>query len=175
MNTGQHFLSTCIHTLQESYLPRLLKCLDALTDEQIWQRPNDHTNSIGNLVLHITGNLRQWAVAGIGGEEDFRNRPREFDPHSVKPRSELVGLVTQTVRQAVEVLEDLHPSELVEKRKIQGYDVTVLQAAFHTTEHFGQHLGQIILLTKQMTDRDLGFYAHLNETGHAEGEPHGVA
>jgi len=140
------------------YLPKIERCLEKLTDEQIWWRPNSQTNSIGNLVLHLSGNARQWIVCGLGDQPDHRNRSLEFEQSEIIPRTQLLERLTGTLREVGEVLTKLPVEVLLEGREIQGREVEVLEAIFHVTEHFAMHTGQIIMLTKILAQKDLGFY-----------------
>ena len=142
----------------EEYLPKIERCLERLTDEQIWWRANEESNSIGNLVLHLCGNARQWIVSGVGGATDGRNRDAEFARREAIARDELFSLLRTTLRDVESVLNNLTSETLIERRVIQGSDVDVLEAIFHVTEHFSMHTGQIIMLTKMLTSSDLCFY-----------------
>ena len=142
----------------EEYLPKIERCLERLNDEQIWWRANEESNSIGNLVLHLCGNARQWIVSGVGGETDAREREAEFAQRDVISRDELIALLRSTLADVGRVLKALNPATLLERRTIQGSDVDVLQAIFHVTEHFSMHAGQIIMLTKMLTGTNLRFY-----------------
>src|ERR1051325_11268883 len=145
------------------YLPKIERCLEKLSDEQIWWRANEESNSIGNLILHLCGNVRQWIVCGVGSAPDNRNRDSEFEQRDIIPRAELIALLRSTLTDVDTTLQSVNPSTLLEYRKIQGNDVDILEAVFHVTEHFSMHTGQIIMLTKMMTSDDLRFYEF--ETG----------
>ena len=140
------------------YLPKIEHCLEKLTDEQIWWRANEESNSIGNLILHLSGNARQWILSGIGSEPDKRIRDAEFAQREVITREELRNLLRSTLTEVGTVLRTLDPEVILERRKIQGNDVEILEAIFHVTEHFSMHTGQIIMLTKMFTASDLQFY-----------------
>jgi uncharacterized damage-inducible protein DinB len=144
--------------LLEEYLPKIERCLERLTDEQIWWRPNEESNSIGNLVLHLCGNARQWIVSGVGGETDQRHRDAEFAQRELVPRDQLLSLLRTTLADVARVLRELDRATLLDRRTIQGSNVDLLAAIFHVTEHFSMHTGQIILLTKMLTATDLRFY-----------------
>src|SRR5712691_777618 len=135
-----------------------------LTDEQIWQRPNPESNSIGNLVLHISGNARQWIVCGLGGETDKRERQTEFDERRIVPRDELLSGLRKTLGDVDRVLASFDPARLLDKYRMQETETTALAAIFHVTEHFSMHTGQIILLTKLLTASDLRFYDFEGDT-----------
>ncbi|HET7113870.1 MAG TPA: DinB family protein [Pyrinomonadaceae bacterium] len=158
LNVSTAFIDCAIDFLTTDYLPKIERCLEQLTDEQIWWRANEESNSIGNLVLHLCGNARQWIVAGLGSEPDNRKRDAEFARRDSVPRAELLELLRSTLGGVETVLRGLDPATLLEKRKIQGNDVEVLEAIFHVTEHFSMHTGQIILITKLLTATDLRFY-----------------
>src|SRR5688500_16271952 len=158
LNVGPAFIDSAIGFLTRDYLPKIERCLEQLSDEQIWWRANEQSNSIGNLVLHLCGNARQWIVCGLGSEPDARTRDAEFAQRDVLPRADLVQLLQTTLADVETLLRQLNPSVLLEKRTIQGSDVEILHAIFHVTEHFSMHTGQIILLTKLLTATDLHFY-----------------
>jgi uncharacterized damage-inducible protein DinB len=143
--------------LQQVYLPRIIGCLEQLSREQIWWRPHETSNSVGNLVLHLAGNVRQWIISGLGGAPDVRQRDLEFSARRPLPRRVLANRLGKTVREACRVLRKLSPEELARVHTIQGFRVTGAEAAFHIAEHFSHHAGQIILLTKMLTGRDLEF------------------
>lgn len=144
--------------LLSDYLPKIEHCLEKLTDEQIWWRANEESNSIGNLILHLCGNVRQWILSGIGSLPDNRVRDAEFAQREVISRDELRNLLRSTLTETGTVLRTLDPAVLLECRKIQGNDVEILEAIFHVTEHFSMHAGQIFLQTKLLTASDLHFY-----------------
>ena len=156
--TGREFIARSRYYLAEEFLPKIERCVDLLSDEQIWWRPNGESNSIGNLILHLSGNARQWIVCGLGGESDARDRDLEFAQREVVPSAQLLSLLRQTIREVESTLAEFDPDRLLEKRRIQGLDVSALEAILHVVEHFSMHTGQIILLTKQITAQSLKFY-----------------
>jgi uncharacterized damage-inducible protein DinB len=143
--------------LRKVYLPRIERCVEDLSPEQIWWRPNPASNSIGNLVLHLTGNVRQWIVAGLGGFPDVRRRDQEFAEAGPLPTPELLRSFRDIVLHACRILRGLKTADLAKVHRIQGYRVTGFEASFHVAEHFSHHAGQIILITKSLTGRDLAF------------------
>lgn len=159
MNTAGHeFVARSRYHFSEDFLPKIERCLERLGDEQIWWRPNDQSNSIGNLVLHLCGNARQWIVCGVGGAADTRNRDAEFAQRETIPRRELQSLLQGTLTDVDNALGQFDPERLLERRTIQGRDVSVLEAILHVVEHFSMHTGQILMLTKMLTNADLAFY-----------------
>ncbi len=161
------FLEFSRQKLLEQYWPRLRACVESLTDEQVWWRPNDACNSIGNLILHLNGNVRQWLVASFNRKEDQRNRPAEFDERQLISVSALLDRLGATIEEGSEVLARLTADDLVARYEIQGYNVSGLDAVYQVVEHFGLHYGQIVYITKSLRGADLGFYSELNKTGRA--------
>ena len=141
---------------------RILDCLDRLSEEQIWWRPAPVQNAVGNLVLHLCGNVRQWIGHGVAGWPDVRRRNEEFTASGGISRQELAAKLKETVQAAVQVLQELPGERLRERTVIQGYEVSLLEAIYHVVEHFAQHTGQILYVTKLLTGQDLGYYRHLN-------------
>lgn len=155
----------------EQLTERIVRCLDRLTEEQIWHRGSDAANAAGNLVLHLCGNVRQWIGMGVAGLPDVRNRDAEFAAREGLSKQELAGKLQGTVREAAGILRGLPPGELARRTVVQGYDVTVLEAIYHVVEHFSGHTGQIIFLSKALRGEDLGFYRHLQRASHEEKIP----
>ena len=152
------FIDRAADFLQADYLPKIERCLEAVTDEQIWWRANEESNSIGNLILHLCGNARQWIIAGVASQPDTRERDAEFEQRGTIGRGELVGLLRSTLAEIDKVLRGLDPATVLDHRHIQGHEVDVLKAIFHVTEHFSMHTGQIVMLTKMLTGTNLRFY-----------------
>lgn len=145
--------------LFEECVPRIKNCLDRLPDEKIWWRPNSSSNSIGNLVLHLCGNVRQWIVSGVGEETDVRKRSEEFNELGPISREELLSLLEELEPDVKNVLKQVEPKDLLTVKPVQVYEHTVLTMLVHVTEHFSYHTGQIAWITKMLTGEDLGFYA----------------
>jgi len=152
------FIEHARKLLRDEYLPKIERCVEQLTDEQIWWRANEQSNSVGNLLLHLSGNCRQWIVCGLGGQPDQRKRDLEFAQREGIPRAELLHLLRSTLSEVDAVLAAFDSSTLLNPKRIQESDVSALEAIFHVTEHFSMHTGQIILLTKLLTASDLHFY-----------------
>jgi uncharacterized damage-inducible protein DinB len=152
------FIAQARSFLMTDYLPKIERCMERLRDEEVWWRRGEESNSIGNLVLHLCGNARQWIVSGVGGDEDTRTRQSEFDERSLIPRAELLAKLRQTLQEVDAVLAALPPAAILERRTIQGTEQTLIDAIFHVVEHFSMHTGQIILLTKMLAESDLRFY-----------------
>src|SRR5947208_2306802 len=154
-DAGGAFLKKSRQLLLQDFLPKIERSVTVLNDDDIWWRPNDASNSIGNLLLHLSGNVTMWIVGGVGGRLFERNRQQEFDERAHIPASELLRRLRAAMAQADEVLGSVTDADLLSRRQIQSYDVTVLEAIYHVVEHFAMHTGQIILLSKARTGDDL--------------------
>jgi Protein of unknown function (DUF1572) len=161
------FLEFSRDKLLKQYWPRLRTCVESLTDEQVWWRPNDACNSIGNILLHLNGNVRQWLVDSFNRVEDTRDRPAEFSANKPIPRGDLLEQLGTTMKQAAEVFSRLVEVDLLAAMEIQGYRTTGLAAVYQVVEHFGLHFGQVLYVTKMLAGKDLGFYRELSNTGRA--------
>jgi len=168
---SEMFLAASRQTLAK-WLERIEACLGRLTTDQIWWRGQANSNAIGNLALHLSGNVRQWIVSGVGGAPDVRDRDAEFACRAPLSAGALAERLRSAVAEADAVLSRLTPKDLVERRSIQAYDVTVLDAVHHVAEHFTLHAGQILYATKLLTGADLAFYRHLQQ-GQPAGAPPG--
>ena len=147
----------------EEGIERINKVLALLSEEEVWYRPNDAANSVGNLVLHLCGNVTQWIGSGVGGQVDQRVRDAEFDPSSQISKEELMKklqdlrLITDRALSTI-VSED----QLIDQIRVQGFEETVLSILIHVTEHFSYHVGQIAIIAKYQKGLDLGFYADMD-------------
>lgn len=143
---------------------RIEDCLGRLTDDRVWDRSCENHNAVGNIVLHLCGNIRQWIIGGVGGAPDVRDRDAEFAARDGLTPAELAARLKATVSEATEVIRNLPVERLTERKVIQKvYEQTLMEAIYHVVEHFAQHTGQIIFATKLLTGDDLGYYKHLNK------------
>lgn len=135
----------------------LRHCLDQLIDEQLSWRPRGSMNSIGNLILHLCGNVRQWIISGVGGEPDQRNRPFEFADRGPFTKEDLIRDLDETVEKANNVLFAVESSRLLVPRCIQGFENTGLSAIFDSVAHFKGHTQEIVCLTRMQLGDDYRF------------------
>jgi uncharacterized damage-inducible protein DinB len=159
-NVGELFLTFSEERLK-LFVSRIVDCVGRLSDEQIWMRGSENENAVGNLVLHLCGNVRQWIGCGVMGLPDVRDRQSEFDARGTRPKKELQALLETTLSQAIEGIRTLPPDRLAERITVQNTQTTVLQAIYAVVEHFSGHTGQIIFATKMLTGQDLGYFKHL--------------
>lgn len=164
------FLDSSVRRLKQS-TQRIEKCVTRLTEDQIWLRGHDSENAVGNLLLHLTGNVRQWIISGVGGTPDTRDRDSEFNAREGPSKSDLLAGLWNTVEEASGTIDSVTAERLATLVHVQKYDVSVLEAIYHVVEHFAQHTGQIIFATKLLTGEELGFYSHLKRPAHSEKTP----
>ncbi|NIR47590.1 DUF1572 domain-containing protein [candidate division KSB1 bacterium] len=155
---GQVLIVECERRLFDESLPRLKKCLSLLTEDEIWFRPNDETVSVGNLVLHLCGNVRQWIMSGLGGAKDTRERSKEFSEQGPLPMGQLERRLEETMAEVRRVLRELDPTTLLEKRPVQAFEESGISILVHVVEHFSYHVGQITYFVKSTKGVDLQYY-----------------
>ena len=163
--TATLFVEFSRHKLLDQYWPRLRSCVESLNEDQVWWRPNDSSNSVGNLVLHRNGNVTQWLIAPFTHCEDKRDRTAEFSRKDGIAPAALLAEMQKTMTGAAAVFSTLTRADLHAHFDIQGYHMTGLHAVYQVVEHFGLHYGQIAYVTKLLRDSDLGFYRELSATG----------
>lgn len=154
----RHWVWETRYRLFEESVPRIKKCLDQLTEQEVWHRPNGNLSSIGNLILHLNGNVTQYLVHGIGGAPDHRKREAEFQADNSHTKSELASFLDDLEESVVEALEKLEASDLVRLYDIQGFSLTGIGVLTHAIEHFSYHTGQITWYTKMLKNVDLQYY-----------------
>lgn len=142
--------------------PRVHKCLGELSEEEIWRRPNEETVSIGNLVLHLCGNLRQNIVSALGGAPDRRRRPLEFSERGPIPATELLRRLDETLAGVAAVLDRIDPASLLDVRRVQGFEESGLSILVHVIEHFSYHVGQMTHFVKSHKSVDMKYYEGYN-------------
>ncbi len=162
---ASEFLREAIVRMEDN-TPRILTCLDLLSEAQVWQRPNAASNSVGNQILHLRGNIGQYILSSLAEQPDARERDVEFATEGGYSKAELGKILQDTVDQAVAILRSVSEPQLLKSRRVQAYEMSGLGAALHAVEHYSYHTGQIIFWTKYLLNQDLGFYAgvDLNQT-----------
>ncbi|HUE95881.1 MAG TPA: DinB family protein [Longimicrobiaceae bacterium] len=152
------FIEESRRHLSRDFLPKIREAVEPLSEADVWWKPNPVSNSVGNLLLHLSGNLGQWVGSALGDRPDERRRDREFDPAETPDKATLLARLNASVAEADEVLASLDPAVLSERRTIQAREVTGFEALYHAVEHFSMHTGQILYIAKLRTGRDLRFY-----------------
>lgn len=155
---GTRFLERSRHYLSVEYPAKIRLALQTIPPERLWWRPNERANSAGNLVLHLSGNVRQWIVSGVGGAPDVRFRDGEFAARDGADHAFLLKTLQQACDDVDVVLAHLTADMLGESRLIQGRQTTVFAAIYHVVEHFSGHTGQIIHIAKSLTPGAVQFY-----------------
>lgn len=157
----EEFINACIANFEEN-TKKLTTCLNELEESDIWVRPNENSNSVGNLILHLCGNIRQYVISSLGHYQDVRERDKEFSADGDYSKSELINKLTETIKEAVNIIGNITNEELLRKRNVQGYSHSGVAIIIHVTEHYSYHTGQIIFWTKLLKNKDLGFYRGIN-------------
>lgn len=153
------FAAEAVDKLRDTYLPWIERALESLDETTVWARPREGVNSIGNLLLHLNGNVTQWMLHGLGGEEDKRDRDSEFQADGGTSADELFQRLSETVQRACEVIQrPRSEAEWLTPITIQGFSTTALSAVVHVVEHFSYHTGQIVILAKSATGEEFRFY-----------------
>jgi len=152
------FLERSRYFLGTEYLTKLRCAVEALPADALWWRANEESNSVANLLLHLNGNIRQWIVSGVGRAPGTRDRAAEFSATDGPPAGVLLAELEGTLAEVDRILGSLTPADLLERRAIQGRDLTVLEAVYHVVEHFALHLGQIVLIAKLHAPGAVRFY-----------------
>jgi uncharacterized damage-inducible protein DinB len=170
MSVESLFLQFSAEKLRQ-FADRIELCLGKLKDDRIWARGGENENAIGNLALHLRGNVRQWILSSLGGQPLSRDRDGEFAARGGFTAAELSANLRETVEQAAQIMSRLTTAQLTRMYEIQNYQVSGVEAVYHVVEHFAEHTGQIIFATKMLTGEDLGFYRHLGNPAHREPVP----
>ena len=147
---ARQFLDDSRAFLTQDYLPKIERCVAQLTEKQIWARENDASNSIGNLMLHLAGSSRYWAVEVIGGKSIGRVRQREFDQRAPISPEQLLADLRAAVSEVDREVAKLSANTLLEPRTSHEEKSTVLWCVYHIVEHFSMHTGQILTMTKAL-------------------------
>lgn len=152
------------HYFLDWNLQRIIRCVEVLDEDQIWSRPNSNSLSVGNQILHLAGNIRQWGLHGLGGKEDIRIRDEEFAAEGGISAEELVARLTEVIEEAKLVVADLTEENMLRERDVQAYRHNGVFILMHVVEHLSYHTGQIIFYTKAVLNIDLDFYGDVDLT-----------
>lgn len=158
MDMATQFLEKSRFLLNQEYRTKIRAAVEALPAEGVWWRPNEQSNSIGNLLAHLAGNIRQWVIHGVNGGPDVRDRNSEFAARGGATASELLADLERALDDVDAVLAKLTAADLMTPIMVQGRNVTVLAAVYTVVEHFSTHTGQIILMTKLLAPGTIRFY-----------------
>lgn len=153
----EELVKSALYRMDES-TRMIQKSLDEISEEELWLKPNESLNSIANLILHLCGNITQYIISSLGETEDIRNRDLEFSVNAKANKSELLGKLEGTVSTAKRVIFDASSDQLLKIRSVQGFSFSGVGVIIHAVEHYSYHTGQIAFWTKQLKNKDLGFY-----------------
>jgi uncharacterized damage-inducible protein DinB len=157
----KEFIEQSIYRIEKN-TPRIIQCLEEMDEIEFWKSPNDHSNSVANLLLHLCGNIRQYVISALGASEDTRERDKEFSTKTGHTKSTLLNELINTISEAVGIIETMDEQRLTKIYSVQGTHLSGIGIIIHVTEHYSYHTGQIAFWTKQMRNKDLGFYANID-------------
>jgi len=166
MNLSAAFIEQSRHYLATEYRIKVRSAVESLPSEMLWWRANEESNSVGNLLLHLAGNVRQWIVSGVGGAPDKRHRADEFSARAGADAATLLAALEAVLDEADAVLAALTPADLASSRTIQGREISVFEAVYHVVEHFSGHVGQIVLIAKLHSPGAIRFYEDAGGLAH---------
>ena len=153
----REFKESAVYRMDES-MRMIVKSLDVLEENDLWEKPNASSNSVGNLMLHLCGNITQYILSSLGGTDDVRDRDKEFSSAEGYSKKELIGMLSEVVEKSKTVIETTGTEDLLRYREVQGFHLSGVGIVVHVVEHLSYHTGQIAFWTKLLKDRDLGFY-----------------
>jgi uncharacterized damage-inducible protein DinB len=160
-NFIKEFIQQSIFIIDQN-TPRITRCMNELEETDIWKRPNNASNSVGNLILHLCGNITQYIISSLGEAKDIRERDKEFSASGGYLKYELIEKLHTTIEKAKSVIQKMDGDNLLRKRVVQGFQYSGMGIIIHVTEHYSYHTGQIAFWTKLLKNKDLGFYAGVN-------------
>lgn len=147
------------------YLDKIRLATERLPEELVWWRPHENALSVGNLILHLHGNLSLWVSSGLGKQTVVRDRGKEFTADGTHGGSELIRLLATTVEECRTLIESVPDQALSKSLDIQGYDIDVRGAIFHAVEHMSYHTGQILYIVKTLTSEHQTFDFYTRHQG----------
>jgi uncharacterized damage-inducible protein DinB len=157
MEIQKEFIEQSIVKLDE-YTSKIEQCLLGLEEEEIWLRPNENSNSIGNLILHLQGNITQYIISSLNQQEDRRERDNEFTTTEGYSKDDLIKMLSSLIAEVKIIIKKLTDKDLLKVRSVQGFQLSGLAIVLHVVEHYSYHTGQIVFWTKLLKNKDLGFY-----------------
>jgi uncharacterized damage-inducible protein DinB len=158
MSVSENFIARSRYWLTKEYPIKIRRCIEAMPRQTIWARPNHSSNSVGNLLCHLTGNVTEWILGGVDGQQYSRHRAAEFTQAEGADAKTLLDKLDAVLLEADAVLAGLTEADLERSLTIQNRETTVLAAIYHVVEHFSMHAGQIIFLAKMYAPGKIHFY-----------------
>jgi hypothetical protein len=158
---AREFIAQSVDRINQN-TPKIISCINELEEAEIWKRPNNASNSVGNLVLHLCGNITQYIISSIGEVVDVRERDKEFSVNGEYSRFELIDKLYSTIEKAITIIQNMEAGDLLRKRFVQGFQLSGIGNIIQVTEHYSYHTGQIVFWTKLLKSKDLGFYAGID-------------
>lgn len=159
----QEIIENALYRLNEG-TRMIVSSIQLLNNEEIWNKPNASSNSIGNLILHLCGNMHQYIIAALGDAPDIRERDSEFSADPGYSTEELLTMLKKKVALVKETIASCTIENMLRTREVQGFHLSGIGIILHVVEHYSYHTGQIAYWTKILKDQDLGFYDGIDLT-----------
>lgn len=157
----REFIEQCIYR-NDLNTQRIIKCIDKINETEMWNAPNENSNSIANIILHLCGNITQYIISALGNKMDNRERDKEFSARGGYNKAELIQILSATVAAANDIIRHISEEALLKKYAVQGFNLTGIGIIIHVTEHYSYHTGQVAFWVKEIKNVDLGFYKGTN-------------
>ena len=154
----KEFKEQCVYRNEEN-TKRIIQCLEKISETEIWKAPNESSNSMANIILHLCGNITQYIIAALGNHDDHRERDKEFSTTGGYNKAELIHKLSATVAQANDIIRHISEEALMKRYSVQGFNLSGIGIIIHVTEHYSNHTGQVAFWVKEIKNIDLGFYA----------------
>jgi uncharacterized damage-inducible protein DinB len=154
----KEFNEQCVYRNEEN-TKRIIQCLEKISETEIWKTPNESSNSMANIILHLCGNITQYLISALGNYDDHRERDKEFSTRGGYNKAELIHKLSATVAQANDIIRHISEEALMKRYSVQGFNLSGIGIIIHVTEHYSYHTGQVAFWVKEIKNIDLGFYA----------------
>jgi uncharacterized damage-inducible protein DinB len=122
--------------------------VEPLTDEQFWWRPNEGSNSIGNLIVHLTGSLNHFLNRNLGGIAFDRDREAEFAEREGRPKADVLAAFDDMVAKAIQTFASMTPETLAAPSPEPKMITLVVEDLLNIAVHVSTHTGQIVWIAK---------------------------
>ncbi|MDU0201005.1 DUF1572 family protein [Paenibacillus sp. MAH-36] len=132
---------------------RIVLVLEQLNDEQVNWRPNESSNSISNLIVHISGNINDRIGKGMNKIPFTRDRDGEFEVHFIS-KNDLIENIKTSFHEVKETLMAMDNEGLLQTQKTGNREQTNLEIFIQSATHFSEHMGQILYIAKILKDED---------------------
>jgi len=150
MNVNEVILAALRTRITAVFPAQVRAAVEALSEDEIWWRPNESANSIGNLILHLAGSLDHYLNRNVGGFAFDRDRAAEFAERGPIPREQLMERFEAMVTRATETFDKLTPERLNEPSPEPTMYTLLVEDVMNVAIHLANHVGQIVWIAKSL-------------------------